>query len=404
MFFKKTKKKRDDAEKELAHQNKVLESQRALLEAATATADIAHVVTTRLKQGLEDSVRQFEATARILNDALVVCGVNGDVQAFNPAAETMFGWSAKEIRSRNVIDLFALDGEPIRHPADLWRMLDGKAGTILGRRNDGVLFEIDHSFDRLDRSDGSTIVLMLVHRHTTDRRARAAAEHHCRSIFETSFDGILIQQNDLIVAMNPAISHLFGYREDELLGKPVNALIQHRDDVAHHQRHKHHTAEGRHQEGYLLDLLFTTTPITWNDAPARLMVIKDVTERRRMEERMIQNFNADMICCVDPDLRITFANESFARAYGKSRADLLGSSILAVLREGEHDPFLLSVRSLTPQQPTRRIQIQTDEDGDTRVYDWTDHAAFDPDGKPVEFQRTGRDITQMVSELLDRCQ
>lgn len=402
MFFNK-KKKQSNAAKELVHQNKVLESQRALLEASTATADIAHVVTNRIKQGLEDSVRQFEVTARILNDALVVCGIDGAVQAFNPAAEALFGWSAKDIRSRNVIDLFTLDGVPPRHPAELWRALDDGGTTLSGRRSDGVLFEIDHGFERLDRSDGSTIILMLVHCHTADRRARVAAEHHCRSIFETSFDGILIQQNDLIVATNPAISRLFGYREDELLGKPVNALIQHRDD-AHHQQHRHHVAEGRHQAGYTLDLLFTTAPITWNDAPARLMVIKDVSERRRMEERMIQNLNADMICCVDPDLRITFANESFARAYGKDRADLLGSSILAVLREDEHDPFLLSVRSLTPQQPTRRMQIQSDEDGDTRVYDWTDHAAFDQDGKPVEYQRTGRDITQMVSELFTRRQ
>lgn len=389
MFFRKSKKQKNDArDRDRLNQSKVLEGQRTLLEAATATADIAHLVTARLKQRLDDSVKQFETTARILNDALLVCSNEGEIQAFNPAAERMFGRESKDARELPAWQLFIReDGSPIDAADTLWRLLEEET-TVYGIRANGSQFVLDHSFARLDRSNGTVSVLLLLR----ECASAAITDHRC-SIFETSFDGILIQQDGLIVATNPAVTRLFGYKAADILGKPVTALLDINEPTS---------AEGWHQDGKTLDLLYTTAPITWNDHPGRLVVIKDVTAMRRLEEKVAlkRDNGVDMICCYDSDYRITFVNESFAKSVKRTREDLIGSGMLDILRADERDPFLLNIGRLTPEHPTRRMQIQIDQGGDTRVYDWIDHVSYDSRGAPIEFQRIGRDISNVVSELI----
>ena len=83
--LKNWKKSRDEnREKEYLRDLKVLESQHALLNAATETADAANVVTHTLKQRLDDAIQQFQNATRILNDALLVCDGEGVISAANP--------------------------------------------------------------------------------------------------------------------------------------------------------------------------------------------------------------------------------------------------------------------------------------------------------------------------------
>ena len=58
--------------------------------AAIQTSNIAQEVTRTMQKRMEDAIRQFIQTARIMNDALLICDPAGHVTAFNPAAQRLF--------------------------------------------------------------------------------------------------------------------------------------------------------------------------------------------------------------------------------------------------------------------------------------------------------------------------
>lgn len=400
-----------NAAKEAERNRKVVESQNALLAAAIATADMAQDVTTGLKKRLDDIVQQFESTARILRDGLIICNARGTVQTFNPAAERMFGVEAKDVLKKSVLALFEGAEEPIRDVPHLWSLLQNDdEDDILGRNGDKT-FQARISFSALDRSDGSTAMLLLVH----DAPVQSSA--HGQAVFETSFDGIVVvlSEDGSLVAANPAITRMFGYPAETLMGKPVSMLVSPKDqerinacrprtgeDSALPQ---HFAVEGVHSSGRLLNLVFTLAQIQWEGKNSVLATIKDVTELRRLENMvaMKRDNGIDMVCCYDPTFRVTFVNQTFARSMGMKRKDAVGLDVRDLMEADDRETFLEAVASLSPATPATRTQVQrADTNGREIIQDWIDHATFDADGNPVEYQRVGRDIADAVQAVKSR--
>lgn len=403
MFFKGRKNKRD-----LQQSQKMEESQRALLEAATATANAAHEVTTRLKERLDDSITRFEGTARILNDALILCDMNGLIQVVNPAAKRIFG---NKLTGTNVTDLFDRSGSILNHAA-LWSMIEDETNwqpnaeaPLRGRRLNGELFWIRPSITRLDWSDKTSSLLLLIGDVTGIVQARSEsrlAERRYRSIFESSFDGILVVQHGMIVAANPSIAVLFGYSAEELLGRPLPILFDPDDrEKIEGDSKRHFAVTGITETGDILDLIYRATTIKWHDETARLITVKEVTDMKLLEELAKTRDNGvDMVVCFDRKFRITFANQSYARKVGALRAELLGKDIRDFVDPSERETFLNNIANLGVANPSCRVQVQVKGDAGYRVYDWIDHAIVDNNSEIIEYQRIGRDITGVVESLV----
>ncbi len=355
-------------EKEFLRDLKIMESQRVLLEAAVATTEVANFVTTRLKSKLEDSMAQIESTARILNDALVITDLDGQIQAFNPAAEQMFGVTADNVRDTFVGSLFA--GE-FTNVSQLWNLLDKDEDEYLVGQRFGSTFLLDVNSARLDRSDGSSIMLLVLRDTTVDQKVK-----NYRAVFESSFDGILVVKDEHIVAANPAATKLFGYSVEELMTKSLGMLIVTKSED------EDQPIEVKHQDGHIMELFFTMATICWNGETASLVTIKSIfpTEETITSENMICTFNSDF--------RITFANNSFAKFYNTRRDQIIGTDIRNILPKEECNPLLINVSSLSPSEPTRRLQLSTTNGrGQQQIQNWTDHASYDE--IDVEYQRIG---------------
>jgi PAS domain S-box-containing protein len=365
----------------------VLESQQALLKAATETANAANYVTHALKARIEDSIAQFENTARILNDALVICDVEGHIQAFNPAAERMFGISADSARSTFVGDL--LVGATGEDNHAVWELVakleDDDEPCLLGRFSDGSQFPIEVNHTRLDRQDGTSIVLLVIREIRSDHDNAQINLKNYRSTFENSFDGIIVAKGQSVLAANPAASNLFGYGIDELMSKPLESLIMLGKETDSEDMVTDIQAKGKHHDGHTMEMAFTTTTIWWNGEAANLITIKNVTPTNCVT---IPN----MICCFNGEYQITFVNGAFASFYGSKREALMGKDIRTLLPAEEIDLFIIHINSLNGQQPTRRMQLRTiGADGLPHLQVWTDHATFEEDGT-VEYQRIGHNM------------
>lgn len=352
------------------------DSQKALLTAATETADMAHLVTRKLKSKLEDTMAQIESTARILNDALIICDSNGKVQAFNPAAEKIFDMTSDEVRSSFVGDLFNSKTHNFKTFEDIWTFLammdiSEEEHDLSGKRKDHSVFPIEINHTRLDRSDGSSIILLAIRdigsHHQTLNEVTEKMKCY-KSIFDESFDGILVVKGQKILAANRTVSNLYGYSVEELLAQSIDMLI-------------FSANMGKHHDGHLIDISFTTSNIVWQNEPASLITIKTKKNENKNKE-------AKMICFFDKEFKITFANSIFANWYNLSKDELIGKDIRQLLKQEEYDIFLVHINSLTPENPTRKMELRTrGENGKVNYQIWTDHVAYDKHG--AEYQRIG---------------
>ena len=110
--------------------------------------------------------------------------------------------------------------------------------------------------------------------------------------------------------------------------------------------------------------------------------------------RLVLEEQTDMICRFDIDGVITFANKAFCSVFENKERKVMGLPI--TIRASEEDAFniktyLNAFSRSHPESSTEHRYIL--DNGTYKCFHWLDRAVFDHSGKIVEFQSTGRDIT-----------
>lgn len=126
------------------------------------------------------------------------------------------------------------------------------------------------------------------------------SQERYRSIFESAVDGIVvIDQRGRIEAFNKAAERLFGYTEEEVLGRNVNILMP----SPYHEEHDSYIARylatgekriigigrevtGRRKDGATFPLHLSVGEMLVEEEPKFTGILHDLTERVRLEERL----------------------------------------------------------------------------------------------------------------------
>jgi PAS domain S-box-containing protein len=130
----------------------------------------------------------------------------------------------------------------------------------------------------------------------------------------------------------------------------------------------------------------------------------DITERKLAEEglraseeryRTIVEDQTELICRYRPDTTLTFVNEAYSRYFGRTREELIGQSFLSLISDEARQEALEHVQSLCKNpriQPYEHPVLGAN--GEIRWQQWVDHVTLDDNGRILELQAVGRDITE----------
>ncbi|MFW6067611.1 MAG: response regulator [Myxococcota bacterium] len=118
-------------------------------------------------------------------------------------------------------------------------------------------------------------------------RIASAAEAELRRLVQGNVDGmVVIDSGEVVLFANPAAERLLGAPEDGLLG----ARLPLPDGWMHQNEIEVPVARGR---SFTVEL--RTAPIEWNGSPARLVSLRDVSERKAAEELRQRLLHADRL-------------------------------------------------------------------------------------------------------------
>jgi len=168
-----------------------------------------------------------------------------------------------------------------------------------------------------------------------------------RHLVETMPDAILVQSENRIVFVNPSCMRLLGAeRAEQLIGKDISEII-HPDSLPTIRRGIRECYENRttpppleHALVSLNGLLIPTEAsamfTTWKGLPAIEVVLRDISERKRAEERLRQyerlvEVSEEMIAVIDRDYRYVVANRAFLNYRGMESEQVVGRLVSEVL-------------------------------------------------------------------------
>ncbi len=177
----------------------------------------------------------LEALLNSAVGAIITIDEQGIVQGMNPATEQLFGYPAGEIVGRNVRMLMPEphrsrhDGYLRHHIETGERRIIGIGREVEGQRKDGSRFPMHLSVSAF-RVDGRRYFAGIVHDLTARDEAKAESSKQ-QSLFKTIFDNVpdamIICDSDLRVSLcNTAVSRVFGYVADEVVGRTAEMLYE----------------------------------------------------------------------------------------------------------------------------------------------------------------------------------
>lgn len=284
----------------------VLDHDRQVVGAATIAGDLT--ASGRDDTTLRASEQRWHSVIESAVDGIVVIDGSGLIEVFNASAERLFGYREEEVVGRNVSMLMPPpyreehDGYLSRYLSTAVPHIIGIGRDVTGQRRDGTTFPMHLSVGEM-RVEGQPKFTGIIH-DLTERielvRRLTSSEARWRSIIESAVDAIIvIDARGRIESFNPAAERLFGYLEDEMIGRNVNTLMPSPDHEAHDGYLRHYLATGEHKiigigrEVMALRRDGTTVPVQLSvgemviDGERKFTgILHDLSVRLRIEEKL----------------------------------------------------------------------------------------------------------------------
>ena len=251
----------------------------------------------------KDASLRLAAIVDSSDDAIVSKDLNGIVKSWNAAATRIFGYLPEEIIGKSILTIIPAH----LHHEEVEVIRKIRAGQriehfeTVRRCKDGSLRHVSLTISPIRNEHGIVVGAFKIARDIAEKKQLDRARLHLAAIVESSDDAIASKDLDgIITSWNNAAERLFGWKADEIIGRPVLTIIP---PFLHHEepeilrrlrageRIEHHETKRLHKDGKILDVSLTVSPIKddHGNVVGGSKILRDISDRKRMEKALIES-------------------------------------------------------------------------------------------------------------------
>lgn len=301
-----------------------------------------------------------------VSDALISSDMQFKVVIWNPAAEKIYQWKASEVIGNGLENILQTEYPNAGSSESAYQELIQTghwSGEVTQARKDGTRFPVLTSVSFVTDDKGIRIGLLGVNRDISERKrveeALSNSEMKYRTLVENTLQGITIYQGGRIVYVNPAMCRINGYSREELFAMSSDEIvaITHPEDYAIAQERAKKRLAGEaipsdfetriiRKDGRTAWLHSFNNFIVYEEQPALLSTVIDITERKQAEEALFkseQRFRSlienslDNISMLAADGTLLWESPARVRTLGYQEDAFKGKNILELVHpDDEH--------------------------------------------------------------------
>lgn len=352
-------------------------------EGVSAVLSIARDITSR--KNVDEVIKNFEIKLNSItnsaHDGIIMVNPEGQIVFWNPAAESIFGYSAQEVDNKFVHNLIVPNYYKELHKIGISNLdlktKNGSAGKtmeLIGLRKDGseVPIELTLTAVRINNKSNAIAIVRDITSRKESERALRESEEKFRILIENSIDPIiLIDKLGVFNYFNKAATELFMYSENELSKISAWDLTPNGKSGIYEDLFNQVINNGkvfseievRRRDGALVPIEVNAVLL-----PNGLIcaISRDITERKKNEtelrkyrdnledlikvrtealensNRIIQSLvkaveqSPSSVVMTDREAKITYVNKAFMEITGYSSEEVIGQNP-NLLKSGFHD-------------------------------------------------------------------
>ncbi len=359
------------------------------------------------------NARNMASIIESSNDSITSANINGIITSWNPAAESMYGYSAKEMIGQSRSRL--IPPENAHEDTDnLNKIWDGKKiepYETLRIRKDGSTFPISLTISPIYDSNGVIIGASRIARDITAEKEASQNARNLALIIESSNDAIMSASfESIITSWNPAAERMYGYLAKEIIGQSFWCLIlsENRDGLGEIMQkignglkvEPYDTVQIR-KDGSTFPLLMTISPVRDGNGVVigASAIARDITREKQAAQyarnmaSIIESSN-DAITSGTIEGIITSWNPAAERMYGYLAKEMIGQAISCLIApENAHEDVDIQskIKDGYKIEPYETLRIR--KDGSTIPISLTASPIYDSNGVVIGASATARDIT-----------
>ncbi len=252
----------------------------------------------------------FRALVEGVPEAIIVTTPDGTITYFNPASEKLLGYAQADVIGRNIVML--VPQQPDRR-ADTVKWLERWANEpdetqsrfldFIAQTKSGAQMPVDVRV--VERKIEGERRYFITFRDNTARRKEQAAfrQAHLRAsrILQVAEDGIIsADAAQTITFFNLKAEEMFGYRAEEVMGRPLSTLMperyraRHKGDVerfgmgkqASRQMNERGSVVGQRKSGEEFPMEVAITKVNVGGALTYTAHVRDITKRKQRDEQL----------------------------------------------------------------------------------------------------------------------
>jgi len=277
---------------------------------------------TRRKQAEEASLAAHARVQAVIDAAsqvsIIATDADGLITLFNTGAEAMLGYSAVEMVGRRTPETIHLAAEVEQRGRELSREAgrsiagfdvfveharqgrhESREWTYVGK--DGSNFPVQLTVTAIRGAGGELLgflgIAVDIGARKAAEAAQAASAQHVQAVLDHVIDGIItIDGRGIVASYNQSAERIFGHTAAEVIGHNVSMLMP----EPHRSRHDGYLGnyrktgvakvigigrevEGQRKDGTTFPIDLAVTAIERDGQPLYIGIVRDITERRRLE-------------------------------------------------------------------------------------------------------------------------